>query len=142
MRSPIKLRAVLCAAAHRILAVLARTPVECESETEVVIDSGWEVTVQALSVKRIGELQKTRVQPTREIPELASFAGEPVQMPPNLNRRIHRKLMEAATASPMSAKRLATRAGYVRCNSYVRAALRELVEARKLRHVNQAYALE
>ncbi len=56
-------------------------------------------------------------------------------------RRVHRRILEVATLTPLLAKQLAVRAGYRKCNSYVRMALTDLVRWGRLRHGPDGYFL-
>jgi hypothetical protein len=56
-------------------------------------------------------------------------------------RTPHRRILDACLPTPQSAKRIAALAGYSRLNSYVRAALADLVRWGRLIHSPDGYRL-
>ncbi len=64
-----------------------------------------------------------------------------IGIPDDRLREVHRRLIAVCTTVPVSAKRLASLAGYAGCNSHVRQALTELVRWGLLLHSPDGYRL-
>lgn len=93
---------------------------------------------------------ETRFVPTEDLPvrrvvvttdsSLPVLGAVPAGTPAPLLRTVHTRLLAASTAEAETAERICRRAG-MRCNSYTRTALTELVRWRRLLHTPDGYCL-